>query len=119
MVLLCNCRESLLCSERPDPWPSDRLEMETRSSGTLSHAAQKILAVLRAQSPDEGRRAHGPAHRPWQGQSWRLECQPQALGACDLSLLFLVEDRDASRRRPSAPRGSEMVGETSRGVEEG
>lgn len=50
---------------------SDTPEMEPSSSsvsrGTLSQAARKILAVLRAQSP------HAGTYRHWQSQSGRLQ----------------------------------------------
>lgn len=55
---------------------SDAQEMEPSSSGvptgTLSQAARKILAVLRAQSPHAGRRNQLYSYRHPQSQSGRL-----------------------------------------------
>ncbi|TWW63398.1 hypothetical protein D4764_03G0004060 [Takifugu flavidus] len=64
------------------------------STGTLSQAARKILAVLRAQSPHAGRRNQVYTYRHRQ-----------------------IEDRDASQRKFSAHRNMEMSPETSRGIE--
>eukprot|EP00066_Takifugu_rubripes_P028942 XP_011618208.1 PREDICTED: DNA polymerase nu isoform X2 [Takifugu rubripes] len=77
---------------------SDTQEMEPLSSGvstgTLSQAARKILAVLRAQSPHAGRRNQVYTYRHRQ-----------------------IEDRDASQRKFSAHRNMKMSPETSRGIE--
>lgn len=55
---------------------SDTQEMEPSSSGvstgTLSQAARKILAVLRAQGPHAGRRNQVHSYRHQQSQSGRL-----------------------------------------------
>lgn len=66
-------------------------EMERWSSGvytgTLSQAAQKILAVLRAQSLHAGRRNRGYTDRRWQSQSGQLFSFLLFLNAASSTLL--------------------------------
>lgn len=65
--------------------------MEQSSSGvytgTLSQAAQKILAVLRAQNPNTGRHNYDYTHRCWQSQSGQLF---SFKNAANVKLLILV-----------------------------